>query len=221
VARSARLLALMEALREAYPVATTELDWHTPFELLVATVLSAQSTDRGVNAVTPALFARFGDAAAMAAAPIEEIEGAIRTLGLYRSKARHLKALGQILVDRHGGQVPSGRAALEALPGVGRKTASVVLATAFGVPALAVDTHVFRVAHRLGLSRARTPELTERDLRRRIPRADWIWCHHALIYHGRRVCHARRPACDSCSLRPHCPRLGLDPGPTHTRLEEA
>jgi endonuclease-3 len=214
-------VALLAALREAYPAAATALDWRTPFELLVATVLSAQSTDRGVNAVTPALFARFGDARALAAAPLEEIEGAIRTLGLYRSKARHLKALAQIVAERHGGEVPRSRAALEALPGVGRKTANVVLATAFGVPALAVDTHVFRVAHRLGWSRARTPEATERDLRRRIPRADWIWCHHALIHHGRRVCHARRPACDRCSLRPHCPRLGVQPGPSPNRLEEA
>lgn len=217
----ARLGPLLAALREAYPAVSTALDWHSPFELLVATVLSAQSTDRGVNAVTPALFARFGEPAALAQAPLEEIEGAIRTLGLYRSKARHLKALAQVLVDRYGGGVPDRRAALEALPGVGRKTASVVLATAFGVPALAVDTHVFRLAHRLGLSRARTPDATERDLRRRIPRRDWIWCHHALIHHGRRVCHARRPDCDACSLRPHCPRLGVDTRPTSDPRKEA
>lgn len=221
MARSARTTALLAALREAYPAAATEFDWRDPFQLLVATVLSAQSTDRGVNAVTPTLFARFGDAWAMAQAPLEEIEGAIRTLGLYRSKARHLKALAQILVDRHDGQVPAARAALEALPGVGRKTASVVLATAFGIPALAVDTHVFRVAHRLGLSRARTPEATELDLRRRIPKADWIWSHHALIHHGRRVCHARRPACEACTLRPHCPRLDVDEKSENPRLEEA
>jgi endonuclease-3 len=215
------VVALFAALREAYPAVTTELVWSTPFELLVATVLSAQSTDRGVNAVTPALFARFPDAGAMAVAPLEEIEGAVRTLGLYRSKARHLKALAQILADRHGGRVPARRADLEALPGVGRKTASVVLATAFGVPALAVDTHVFRVAHRLGLSVGRTPEATEADLRRRVPRRDWIWCHHALIHHGRRVCHARRPACDACVLRPHCPRVGVDGTDAPKRLEEA
>ena len=221
MARATRTTALLAALREAYPAATTELDWQSPFQLLVATVLSAQSTDRGVNAVTPGLFARFGDAEAMAEAPLEEIEAAVRTLGLYRSKARHLKALAQILVDRHGGRVPARRAPLEALPGVGRKTASVVLATAFGVPALAVDTHVFRVAHRLGLSRARTPEATELDLRRRIPKTEWIWSHHALIHHGRRVCHARRPACEACTLRPHCPRLGVDPVSPSPRLEEA
>jgi endonuclease-3 len=214
-------VALLAALREAYPAAATALDWRTPFELLVATVLSAQSTDRGVNAVTPALFARFGDARALAAAPLEEIEGAIRTLGLYRSKARHLKALSQILVERHDGQVPSLRSALEALPGVGRKTASVVLATAFGVPALAVDTHVFRVAHRLGWSRATTAAGTETDLCRRVPRRDWIWCHHALIHHGRRLCHARRPDCEACPLVPYCPRLGVQDALRTPQCEEA
>jgi len=209
MARGVRVGALLAALREAYPVVTTELDWRTPFELLVATVLSAQSTDRGVNAVTPALFERFPDAAAMAAGSVEEIEARVRTLGLYRTKARHLNELAVRLCREHGGAVPSRRAALEALPGVGRKTASVVLATAFGVPALAVDTHVLRLAGRLGLSRGHTPEAVERDLRRRIPRQDWIWAHHALIHHGRRVCRARAPACGACVLRAHCPRIGV------------
>jgi endonuclease-3 len=209
MARSARVRALVDALRAEYPEASTELAFATPFELLVATVLSAQATDRAVNAVTPVLFARFPDVASLAEAPLEEIEDAIRTLGLYRTKARHLRALAQLLRERHDGEVPARREALEALPGVGRKTASVVLASAFGVPALAVDTHVFRLAHRLGLSRAATPEGVERDLRRRIARADWIWAHHALIQHGRRVCHARRPACERCRLRPYCPRVGL------------
>lgn len=206
---SARVVALLAGLRQDYPDVTTELHWQTPFQLLVATVLSAQSTDRGVNAVTPALFARFPDAAALAGAPVEEIEGQIRTLGLYRTKARHLQALASVLGERHGGKVPRRRAELEALPGVGRKTASVVLATAFAEPALAVDTHVFRLAHRLGLSEGRTPDAVERDLRRRIPRAEWIWAHHALIHHGRRVCHARAPLCTSCNLLAHCPRRGV------------
>jgi endonuclease-3 len=208
---AARTAAILAALRAAYPEVGTELRWRTPFELLVATVLSAQSTDRGVNAVTPALFARYPDAAALAAAPVEEIEDAIRTLGLYRTKARHLRALGEALVARHAGEVPKRRDALESLPGVGRKTASVVLATAFGVPALAVDTHVARVARRLDLSRGRTAAAVERDLCRRVPRREWIWLHHALIRHGRRVCRARRPACQACTLAPHCPRLGVAP----------
>ena len=205
----ARVRALLDALRAQYPDVTTELHWRTPFELLVATVLSAQSTDRGVNAVTPALFARFGDPERMAAAPLEEIERTVRTLGLYRTKARHIQALAQTLCNRYGGEVPHRRADLEALPGVGRKTASVVLATAFGEPALAVDTHVFRLAQRLGLSEGRTPEAVERDLRRRIPRTEWIWAHHALIHHGRRVCRARAPSCERCVLLAHCPRRGV------------
>ncbi|MCL6596551.1 MAG: endonuclease III, partial [Firmicutes bacterium] len=176
-----------------------------------APVVPALAPDGGVTGVTPAMMARTPAAAAVGAAPVEEIEDAIRTLGLYRTKARHLRALAEALVARYAGEVPKGRDALEALPGVGRKTASVVLATAFGVPALAVDTHVARVARRLDLSRGRTAAAVERDLCRRVPRREWIWLHHALIRHGRRVCRARRPACEACALAPHCPRLGVAP----------
>jgi len=219
---SGRVPRLLARLRRMYPEARTALVWRTPFELLCATVLSAQSTDRMVNRLTPALFARFPDPAAMAAADPagdedpgnpDGIAHYIRQLGLYRTKARHLRQLAQILMERFRGQVPRDRAALESLPGVGRKTANVVLANAFGEPALAVDTHVARVARRLGLTLEQDPAKIEADLCAVVPRRDWIWAHHALIAHGREVCHARRPACERCALAPLCPSAGgVDPG---------
>lgn len=192
-------------LREAYPDARCALDHQDPFQLVVATILSAQCTDARVNLTTPALFARFPDAASLAEARVEEIETLIRSTGFYHNKAKSLLGLGQALMARHGGKVPSDPAELGALPGVGQKTANVVLANAFGVPALAVDTHIFRVARRLGLSKAATPEKVEADLCRRFPREDWIELHHQLIFHGRRVCDARRPDCSGCSLLDLCP----------------
>ena len=176
-----------------------------PFQLVVATVLSAQCTDARVNLTTPALFARYPDAASLAEARQDEVEALVRSTGFFRNKARNLIGLGQALMARHSGHVPSDPAALGALPGVGQKTANVVLANAFGVPALAVDTHIFRVARRLGLSTATTPEKVEADLCRRFPREDWIGLHHQLIFHGRRVCDARRPECASCPLLDLCP----------------
>lgn len=196
---------LQTRLRAAYPEARCALDHGDPFQLVVATVLSAQCTDARVNLTTPALFQRFPDAAALAAAPLEELEALIRSTGFYHNKARNLIGLGQALLARHGGQVPAEPAALAALPGVGQKTANVVLANAFGVPALAVDTHIFRVARRLGLSKATTPEKVEADLCRRFPREDWIELHHQLIFHGRRRCEARRPDCAGCPLLDLCP----------------
>ena len=196
---------LQERLRAAYPDARCALDHADPFQLVVATILSAQCTDARVNLTTPALFARFPDAASLAAAPLAELEGLIQSTGFFRNKARNLLGLGQALVARHGGQVPSDPAALGALPGVGQKTANVVLANAFGVPALAVDTHIFRVARRLGLSRATTPEKVEADLCRLFPEAVWIELHHQLIWHGRRVCDARKPDCAACPLLDLCP----------------
>lgn len=196
---------LQTRLRAAYPEARCALDHGDPFQLVVATVLSAQCTDARVNLTTPALFKRFPDAAALAAAPLEELEALIRSTGFYHNKARNLIGLGQALLARHGGQVPADPAALAALPGVGQKTANVVLANAFGVPALAVDTHIFRVARRLGLSKATTPEKVEADLCRRFPREDWIELHHQLIFHGRRRCEARRPDCAGCPLLDLCP----------------
>jgi endonuclease-3 len=196
---------IQQRLRAAYPDARCALDHGDPFQLVVATILSAQCTDARVNLTTPALFARYPDAAALAGARIEELEGLIRSTGFYHNKARNLVGLGQALVARHGGEVPSDPKALGALPGVGQKTANVVLANAFGVPALAVDTHIFRVARRLGLSKASTPEKVEADLCTLFPREDWIELHHQLIFHGRRVCDARKPDCAACPLRGLCP----------------
>jgi len=192
-------------LRSAYPDAHCALDHRDPFQLVVATILSAQCTDARVNLTTPALFTRFPDAASLAAASQDEVEGLIKSTGFFRNKARNLIGLGQALMARHGGKVPSDPAALGALPGVGQKTTNVVLANAFGVPALAVDTHIFRVARRLGLSKATTPEKVEVDLCHSFPREDWIELHHQLIFHGRRTCDARRPDCASCALLDLCP----------------
>ncbi len=196
---------LQALLRAAYPDARCALDHRDPFQLVVATILSAQCTDARVNITTPALFARFPDAASLAAASQAEVETLVKSTGFFRNKARNLIGLAQALMVRHGGLVPSDPAALGALPGVGQKTANVVLANAFGVPALAVDTHIFRVARRLGLSGATTPEKVEADLCRLFPREDWIELHHQLIFHGRRTCDARRPDCAGCALRELCP----------------
>ncbi len=196
---------LQRRLRAAYPDAKCALDHIDPFQLVVATILSAQCTDARVNLTTPALFARFPDAASLASARQEEVEALIKSTGFFHNKAKHLIGLGQALMARHGGAVPADPTELGALPGVGQKTANVVLANAFGVPALAVDTHIFRVARRLGLSKATTPEKVEADLCRAFPREDWIELHHQLIFHGRRVCDARRPDCTVCPLLDLCP----------------
>jgi endonuclease-3 len=192
-------------LADAYPDARTELVFGNPFELLCAVVLSAQCTDVRVNLVTPGLFRRFPDARAFASADVSEVADLIRSCGLWPAKSRNLVAMAGMLVEHHQGEVPDSREALEALPGVGRKTANVVLAQAFGVPALAVDTHVFRVARRLGLSRAGDVLGVEEDLELRLPRDSWAEGHHWLILHGRRVCMARKPRCASCSLAADCP----------------
>ena len=196
---------ILAALAEAYPDAATALNFADPFQLLVATMLSAQCTDKTVNAVTPALFARCPTAADMAALPVEDLGALIQRCGLWRSKARHIHDACVILASEHHNEVPPDHDALVRLPGVGRKTANVVVSNAFAIPAIAVDTHVFRVANRLGLAAARTPEETERQLMRRIPRRDWSLAHHWLIWHGRRVCVARNPRCTACTLLPYCP----------------
>ena len=201
----ARLTQFLELLEAAYPDARCALEHRTPFELVVATILSAQCTDARVNLTTPALFARYPDAAALAAAQPAELEALIHATGFFRNKARNLIGLGQALIAHHGGNVPNDPAELGALPGVGQKTANVVLANAFAVPALAVDTHIFRVARRLGLSEATTPEKVEADLCRLFPRTTWIDLHHRLIWHGRRTCDARKPACGGCPVGRLCP----------------
>ncbi|MGE0830233.1 MAG: endonuclease III [Hyphomonadaceae bacterium] len=210
MARSARLLTKAEAaeffkrLSAARPDPRTELDYADPFTLLVAVVLSAQATDKGVNKATPALFAAAPTPQAMAALGEAKIGKLIQTIGLWRMKAKNVAALSQALIERHAGQVPHDRAALEALPGVGRKTANVVLAEAFGEATIAVDTHVFRVAHRAGLSRGKTPDAVEADLMRLTPKEYLRGAHHWLILHGRYVCLARRPDCPNCLVRDLC-----------------
>ena len=203
--RRTRAAHIVRALRREYADADCELDHRSSFELLAATVLSAQCTDERVNRVTPALFARYPDAVALARADLPELEELIRPTGFFRNKARALAALGQALVDRHGGEVPAHLDDLVALPGVGRKTASVVLGTWFGQPAIPVDTHVARLAGRLGLSVRTDPGHIETDLAETVDRADWTFASHALILHGRRVCHARKPNCCACVLAHLCP----------------
>lgn len=195
---------VLSLLRSMYPEATTALNHKNPFELLVATILSAQCTDERVNIITQDLFPAFPTAHDLAQASFEEVAALIKSAGLWQTKARNLIKTAQILVEKHRGQVPQTREELEALPGVGRKTANVIVANAFQIPAIAVDTHVFRVANRIGLARASNPYQTELQLMEAIPQEDWIDAHHWLILHGRRVCKARRPLCPSCALRHLC-----------------
>lgn len=195
--------AILAALHDLYPDAGPELNFTNPYETLIATMLSAQCTDKQVNKVTPAVFARYPDAHAMAEAQLDDLFPMVKSCG-FRSKASNIIETCRLLCARHGGEVPATREELTALPGVGRKTANVVLANAFKVPALAVDTHVFRVSNRLGLADAKTVEETEKQLMRAIPKADWCDAHHWLIWHGRRVCKAQRPLCEECGLREMC-----------------
>ena len=196
--------AFFGRLAAANPAPVTELDYSTPYTLLVAVVLSAQATDVSVNKVTGKLFKLADTPAAMVALGEERLREAIKTIGLYNNKARNIVALSRILLDRHGGAAPNTRAALEALPGVGRKTASVVLNGAFGEPTIAVDTHVFRVANRTGLARGKTPRLVEDKLVKVVPKEWRRHAHHWLILHGRYVCKARKPDCARCGVRELC-----------------
>ena len=206
-----RVRSLLDGLEELYPDVDCELDRETPFQLLCATILSAQCTDDRVNKVTPALFAKFPDAPAMARAPLPSLEKLIRSTGFFRQKAKNLKATAQGLIADHAGQVPRTLDELIRLPGVARKTASVVLGTAFGLAeGIVVDTHVQRLAMRLGLTRATDVKLIERDLMKVIPHDQWIRFSHQVIWHGRRVCSARKPACDSCTIASFCPSAGRE-----------
>ena len=195
---------ILERLEQMYPEAKAELVFSNPYEMLVATMLSAQCTDKQVNKVTPAVFSRWPDANAMAGAEVDELFPIVKSCG-FRSKAGNIIAACRIIKEQHGGQVPDTMEALTALPGVGRKTANVVLSNAFGIPAFAVDTHVFRVSNRLGLAKADTVEETERQMTRLIPRDKWGQAHHWLIWHGRRLCKAQRPLCAECALNELCP----------------
>src|SRR5262245_31981400 len=185
-----RARRLLPALARLYPDARCALEHQNAYQLLVATILSAQCTDRRVNLVTPALFARYPDAASLAAADTDELETLIQSTGFFRAKARHLKACCQKIVKMHGGEIPGDRDALVKLPGVGRKTANVVLSDAFGVPGITVDTHVGRLSRRLGLTVETDPVKVELDLMKVIPEAEWTSFSHRLIFHGRQVCHA-------------------------------
>ncbi|MBK5930528.1 endonuclease III [Halochromatium salexigens] len=196
--------AIFERLRAANPSPTTELHYRSPFELLIAVILSAQATDKGVNKATERLFARANTPAAILALGEEGLKAHIRTIGLFNSKAKHILATCRHLVEQHGGEVPSERAALEALPGVGRKTANVLLNTAFGEPTIAVDTHIFRVANRTGLAPGKTPLAVEHRLLRAVPSAFLQQAHHWLILHGRYVCKARAPDCPRCIICDLC-----------------
>ena len=209
LARSRRARRTNRALAEAFPDAHCELDFANPFELLVATVLSAQTTDVRVNLVTPELFERFPDARALGAARVEEVEDIIRPTGFFRPKARALVGLGSKIVEEFGGEVPGRLEDLVSLPGVGRKTANVVLGDAFGVPGITVDTHVGRLAKRLCWTSDTDPVRVERVLGGLIERKEWTLVSHRLIFLGRRVCFARRPACGACPVAGLCPSYGI------------
>lgn len=195
---------VLSILKSMYPKAVTALNHRNPYELLIATILSAQCTDERVNIITADLFPAFPTPERLAKATFDEVATLVKSAGLWQTKTRNLIKTAQILVEEHQGKVPSTREELEALPGVGRKTASVVLANAFQIPAIAVDTHVFRVANRIGLAEATNPYQTELQLMEAIPQEYWIDAHHWLILHGRALCKARNPLCHECPLQEHC-----------------
>lgn len=211
LARTRRARRAVRLLAETYPDAACELDFATPFELLVATILSAQTTDRRVNAVTPVLFAAYPTPEALAGAPLADVERIVASTGFFRVKSRTIVDMAQALVERFDSAVPRRLDDLVTLPGVGRKTANVVLGEAFGVPGITVDTHVTRLSRRLGLTESADPVVIERDLGELLARRDWTSASQLLIWHGRRRCHARRPACGACPLARLCPSFGEGP----------
>jgi len=209
-AKAERLGRILAVLDQTYPNAHCELDHSNPLELLIATILSAQCTDKRVNLVTPGLFRKYPSAAVFAQAPAEELERAIQSTGFFRNKAKNIRACCQALVEKHGGSVPRTMDELTALGGVGRKTANVVLGNAFGLnDGIVVDTHVARLSQRLGLSAQTDPAKIETELMTLVPRDRWTLFSHWLIWHGRRRCSARKPDCEGCELRSSCPRAGV------------
>ena len=203
---------VVRLLRRHYPAATCSLNFHAPLELLVATVLSAQCTDERVNLVTQDLFQKYRSAADYAQVPVAELEKDIQSTGFYRNKAKNIQNCCGLLVQQHGGQVPQDIEQLVALPGIGRKTANVILGTAFGIASgVVVDTHVTRLSRRLGLSRQKDAEKIEKDLMEVIPSKEWVAFSHRMIQHGRKVCLARKPKCDVCPLMAICPKVGVEP----------
>jgi len=214
LARTRRARRIDKILAETYPDAHCELDFSTPLELAVATILSAQSTDAGVNKVTPALFAKYPRAADYAAADRAELEQMIHSTGFFRAKTNSLIGLGQALVERYDGEVPPRLRDLVTLPGIGRKTANVILGNAFGIPGITVDTHFGRLARRFGWTTQDDPVKVEHEVGALFPKRDWTMLSHRLIFHGRRMCHARKPACGVCPVARLCPAYGegeLDP----------
>jgi endonuclease-3 len=211
LARTRRARRMARELAVIHPDAHCELDFATPLELLVATVLSAQTTDKTVNKVTPTLFARYPDAAAYAGADRAELEEILKPTGFFRAKANSVIGLGQALVERFDGVVPDRLADLVTLPGVGRKTANVVLGNAFGVPGLTVDTHFGRLVRRFGWTAEEDPVKVETEIAEIIPKKEWTDFSHRVIFHGRRVCHAKKPACGACGLAAWCPSFGIGP----------
>ena len=209
-ARATRTAALLAALPKIYPDAHCELNHRNPLELLIATILSAQCTDKRVNLVTTELFKKYRSAADFATAPLADLEEAVKTTGFFRNKAKNIQACCRQLVEKHGGEVPRSMDELTALAGAGRKTANVVLGNAFDINVgVVVDTHVARLSQRLGLTRETTPEKIEADLMKLVPQAQWTLFSHWLIWHGRRRCDARKPACAACELQTLCPRIGV------------
>ena len=210
-ALKAHATALYDELARLYPNAHCELDFRNPYELTVATILSAQCTDKRVNMVTPAVFAAYPTAAALADAPVAHVEELVKTTGFFRAKAKNLVGMARAVVAHHGGEIPADMAALVVLPGVGRKTANVVLGNAFDINhGIVVDTHVGRLANRLGLTKATDPVKVEAALIPLFPREHWTMLSHLLIWHGRQVCDARSPRCGVCTLRPRCPSAPID-----------
>jgi endonuclease-3 len=209
--RKAQAARVIRRLKADYPDATCALENETPFELLVATILSAQCTDERVNMVTPELYRRWPTAEAMARAPIHELEKVIQSTGFFRNKAKNIKAASQAIVDLHDGQVPQDMDLMVALPGVGRKTANVVLGTAFGMATgIVVDTHVTRLSRRLGLTSHTDAGKIEQDLLQVVPQKEWVNFAHRLIHHGRQICTARKPKCPLCSMNAFCPKIGVE-----------
>jgi len=209
-AKTARLKKIIAALDRTYPEAHCELDHRSPLELLIATILSAQCTDKRVNIVTAELFKKYRSAADYANAPLAELERTIKTTGFFRNKARNIKAACRDIVEKHGSKVPCTMEELIQLDGVGRKTANVVLGNAFGINAgVVVDTHVARLSFRLGLTKQKTPEKIEQDLMALVPQKQWTLFSHWLIWHGRRRCFARKPDCAKCEVLKLCPRIGV------------
>jgi endonuclease-3 len=208
-----RARRIVRILAKTYPAAHCALHYENPLQLLIATILSAQCTDVRVNIVTPALFARYREAKAFANANPRELETVIQSTGFFRNKARNIIACCKTLVEKYGGQVPRTMEELVPLPGIGRKTANVILGNAFGVPGITVDTHVGRVSRRLGLTKHADAVKVERDLMELIPKKEWTMFSHRMIFHGRQICFARRPACDKCPLAKVCPKIGVTPPP--------